>query len=207
MATSAAGAAGRGRGGFAGRAPGAVHGLAALPRGSGRRPPERARVRRPALGGRGAARVPRVPGRVVAGGAAARPLYGASGVVRAPTWLGRGSAQRPHGQLVTALGPGDGRAGLQPHYHDRLEPRTRVGDPRAGGRQPTLRGGVRAPGRRPRARAAGRRSGGASAAREFAGVDRRPSGHALAGPQEPAPGRGRAWQGFLGRRRGRDRRS
>jgi adenylate/guanylate cyclase family protein/signal transduction histidine kinase-like protein len=41
--------------------------LAPLFRGSGRTPPERAGIRGPALGRRGAARVPRVPGRVVAG--------------------------------------------------------------------------------------------------------------------------------------------
>ena len=124
VAAAAAGAAGRGRGGLAGGAAGAVHGLAALPRGSGRRPPERARVRGSALGGRGAARVPGAPGRVVAGGAAARPLHGAAGAVRAPAGLGRRAAQRAHDQPLAALGSGDGRARLPPHHHHRPQRRS-----------------------------------------------------------------------------------
>ena len=88
---------------LAGRAAGAVHGLAPLPRGSGCRRPERARVRGPALGRRGAARLPRAPGRVVAGGAAARRLHGPARALRAPAGLGRRTAQRAHDQPLAAL--------------------------------------------------------------------------------------------------------
>ena len=81
VAAAAAGAAGRCGGGVVGGAAGAVHGLAALPGRSGGGAAERARVRGPALGGRGVARVPRVSGRVGRGGAAARSLHGSAGVV------------------------------------------------------------------------------------------------------------------------------
>ena len=97
VAVAAAGAAGRGGGGFAGGAAGAVHGLAALPGGVGRGPADRAGVRGPALGGRGAARVPGASGRVGGGGAAAPSLHGAAGAVRAASGLGgrdRGTRRR-----------------------------------------------------------------------------------------------------------------
>ena len=67
----------------------------------------------------------------------------------------------------------------------------------AGGRQPALCGGVRAPARRPR-RLAGTRG---EVPESRAGADRRPPGHAGAGAEEPAAGRGRAREGVLGRAR------
>src|SRR5439155_1629358 len=89
MAVAAAGAAGRGRGGFAGGAAGVVHGLAAIPRRAGRGPSERARVRGFALGGRGAARVPGASVRVGGGGAPAPSLHCATGAVPAAAGLGK----------------------------------------------------------------------------------------------------------------------
>ena len=46
----------------------------------------------------GAARLPRAPGRLVAGRAAAGGVHGPAGAVRAPARLGRRQAQRDHGQ-------------------------------------------------------------------------------------------------------------
>jgi hypothetical protein len=103
VAPAATGPARRGRGGFTGRAAGGLHSLAPFFRGSGRRTPDRARIRRPALGRRGAPRLPRAPSRVVSGSAAARPLRSATGTLRAPTGLGRRSAQRAHNQPRAAL--------------------------------------------------------------------------------------------------------
>ena len=104
------------RGGVAGRAAGAVHGLAPLPRESRRRAPDRPRLRGPALGGRGAARLPRAPGRVVTGRTAASRLRGPARAIRAPAGLGRRAAQRAHDQPLAALGSGDGGARLAPRH-------------------------------------------------------------------------------------------
>ena len=182
---------------------GVVHGLAALPGVAGRTGPDRARLRGPALGGRGAARLPRAPGRLVAGRAAAPALHGPPGAARAAPDLGGRAAQRDHDQPRPAHRRGDGAA-------DRLAARARgpaggdaAGTARAGGRQPAVRGGVRAPARRPRAA----RGGGGGGAGLGAGADRRPAGHALARAQEPAPGRRRDRQGVLGGRAGRDGRA
>ena len=96
---------------------------------------------------------------------------------------------------------GDGRARFPSDHDQRAQRGAGAARAGAGGRQPALRGGVRAPARRPRPGC--RRDGVAG---ESAGADRRPPGHALAGAEEPASGRGRAREGVLGGRAGRDRR-
>ena len=88
LAAGPPGAARRGAGG-AGRAGGVVRGLAALLRGARGRADDGARVRGPALGRRRAARLPRAPGRLGGGRAAAAPLHGAAGAVRAASDLRR----------------------------------------------------------------------------------------------------------------------
>ena len=177
-----------GCGGGAGVAGGVVHGLAALPGGAGRGGADGARVRGPALGRRGAARLPRAPGRLVARAcrcscsarrgrsctSSIRP--GRPGCATRPRSTSPRSPTRRPPRLIASL------------LERAVLPRgDAAGAARAGGRQPAVRGGVRAPARRPRASWA-RSDGGAGLG---AGADRRPPGHALARAQEPAPGRGR----------------
>ena len=99
---------------------------------------------------RGAALLPRAPGRLGGGGAAARPLHRPPGAVRAAPQLRRERSQLAADQPRPTHGRGDG----PPH---RLAARAggaaggdAAGAARARGRQPALRGGVRAPARRPR---------------------------------------------------------
>ena len=113
--------AGRGGGGLAGGAAGVVHGLAALPGRVGSGPADRAGVRGSALGRRGAARVSGASGRVVGGGAAAHPVHGAAGAVRAAPGLGGGDAKRDDDQPAAALGSGDGRARFPPDHNQRAQ--------------------------------------------------------------------------------------
>ena len=204
VAVAAAGAAGRGRGGLVGGAAGAVHRLAALPGRVGGGAAERARVRGPALGGRGAARLPRASGRVGRGRAAAPPLHGATGAPREASRLGGRDAKRDDDQSAAALGSGDGPARLSPDHRDRSRRRSWSGACSSG------RAAIRSMRRSSCVCSPIAASSGTercrSAAGELAGADRRPSGHALAGAEESAPGRGRAREGVLGRRPGRDRR-
>ena len=136
VAAAAARPAGRGGGGLAGGAAGAVHGLAALPGGVGRGPAERARVRGSALGGRGAARVPGASGRVVGGGAAAPPVHGAAGALRAAPGLGGRDPKRDDDQPAAALGSGDGRARFPSDHDQRAQRGAGAARAGAGRRQP-----------------------------------------------------------------------
>ena len=104
-------------------------------------------------------------------------------------------------QPAAALGCGDGRARFPSDYDQRAQRGAGAARAGAGGRQPLVCGGVRAPARRPRP---GCRRGGVAG--EFAGVDRRPTGHAFAGAEESASGRGCSREGVLGGCAGRDRR-
>ena len=111
---------------------------------------ERARVRGSALGGRGAARVPRASGRVGRGVpllvlCTARPeLY-----ERHPGWAGGIETRR---RSTSRRCPTRRRPSWSPHLITTtvLSRRAAAGAARAGGRQPAVRGGVRAPARRPR---------------------------------------------------------
>ena len=69
---------------------------------------DRARLRGPALGRRGAARLPRAPGRLVGGRAAAPALHRPPGALRAAPDLGGRTAQRDHDQPRPAHRRGDG---------------------------------------------------------------------------------------------------
>ena len=162
-----------------------------------------ARVRGPALGGRGAARLPRAPGRLGGGGAAAPPLHGPAGAVRAAPGFGA-DARNAHAinlaplteeetarlvasLLERAVLPAETqqalleRAGGNPLYAEEFV--RLLADRGELGRARRIRAGV------------------------GAGADRRPPGHARPGAEEPAPGRRGDRQGVLGGRARRDGRA
>ena len=176
---------------------GVVHGVAALP-GSAEPPgPDRAGLRGPALGGRCPALLPGASGGLVGGRAAPHPLHGPPRgcTEQHPTWAA-GLRERDHGQPGSVDRRGDRAPAL-------LAPPARgptsghpASPPRAGRRQPFVRRGVRPPAHRPGP--ARRRTRRRPATRFGPGPDRRPAGHALAGAEEPAPGRLRDGEALLG---------
>ena len=170
-----------------------------VPGGVGGGQADRARVRRSALGGRGAARVPRASGRVVGRRAAAGSVHGPAGVVRASPGLGGG--QRNSTTINLPPLSDQETAELVSHLittsvlSAELEQRVLE---RAGGNPLYAEEFVRLLADR----GLGRRRDGVAG--ESAGAHRRAPGHARAGAQGPAAGRGCAWQGVLGRGAGRD---
>ena len=119
--------------------------------------------------------------------------------------LGSRDAERAHDQPVAALGRRDGASSCRACSSRPCSEQVQRGDPRAGGRQPALCGGVRPPGRGSWTWPTTGR--GVAVPGERAGADRGPPGHAAAGAERPAAGRGRRRQGVLGRRPRRDGRA
>ena len=186
-------AAGRRR--HAGRRRRDVHGVDPLPRGVRRAQPAHRRRRRPALGRRGAARVPGTADGTRPRRAALPAVHGSPGAVRAPAGVGGRGRPRDDHLAVAAHRRRDGgaarrAAGAVGHVDVR-----RRGAPSPRRREPAVRAGVRAHARGPgrgcgarRGRAAGRRR--RVGARHRAGPDRRPARCA----------RGRRPRGAAGRR-------
>ena len=135
------------------RARGPLRRLAALLRAAGRRLPGGDALRGHAVGGRVAARLHRVPARVVPQLADPRRHAGAAGAARAPADLGRRPSQLHLALPRAALRRGDGGAARRP----RSGPARRAAgaDPRPGRGHPALRGRDRADAARPRRARAG----------------------------------------------------
>ena len=170
---------------------GGLRGLAPVRRGARGVAADRARLRRPALGGRRAPRLRRLARGARLRRPFARRLLGAPGAARATARLGWREAQRDNGLARPAVRRGHDEAARSAARQLGAPGRHPARAAPAGRRQPALRGGVRAHA------ADGRRSGGA---RDPARDRDRPHRRASAlGEGAAASGRGPR-QGLLDRR-------
>ena len=122
---------------------GRARGLASLPRGPRRAPPDRPGVRGSALGRRRPPRLPRRPDRLDARRPAPRRLHGEAGAPGPPAGLGRREAERDDARARTPLGRGDRGAARGTPRPFRPARGAAVGALGPRGREPVVRGGVR----------------------------------------------------------------